>query len=118
MTLEELSKDALVRIITEPKNALIKQYRKLFAMDDVELEVTDDAVEAIAEQALERKTGARGLRGIMEKIMNNIMYELPSRDDVNKCIITRETVEAEKDPELVLTEPGLAKEKEAKAETA
>ncbi len=118
VTLEELSKDALVRIITEPKNALIKQYRKLFAMDDVELEVTDDAVEAIAEQALERKTGARGLRGIMEKIMNNIMYELPSRDDVNKCIITRETVEAEKDPELVLTEPGLAKEKEAKAETA
>ena len=118
VTLEELSKDALVRIITEPKNALIKQYRKLFAMDDVELEVTDDAVEAIAEQALDRKTGARGLRGIMEKIMNNIMYELPSRDDVNKCIITRETVEAEKDPELVLTEPGLAKEKEAKAETA
>lgn len=118
VTLEELSKDALVRIITEPKNALIKQYRKLFAMDDVELEVTDDAVEAIAEQALERKTGARGLRGIMEKIMNNIMYELPSRDDVNKCIITRETVEAEKDPELVLIEPGLAKEKEAKAETA
>ncbi len=118
VTLEELSKDALVRIITEPKNALIKQYRKLFAMDDVELEVTDDAVQAIAEQALERKTGARGLRGIMEKIMNNIMYELPSRDDVNKCIITRETVEAEKDPELVLTEPGLAKEKEAKAETA
>ncbi len=118
VTLNELSKDALVRIITEPKNALIKQYRKLFAMDDVELEVTDDAVEAIAEQALERKTGARGLRGIMEKIMNNIMYELPSRDDVNKCIITRETVEAEKDPELVLTEPGLAKEKEAKAETA
>lgn len=118
VTLEELSKDALVRIITEPKNALIKQYRKLFAMDDVELEVTDDAVQAIAEQALERKTGARGLRGIMEKIMNNIMYELPSREDVNKCIITRETVEAEKDPELVLTEPGLAKEKEAKAETA
>ena len=118
VTLEELSKDALVRIITEPKNALIKQYRKLFAMDDVELEVTYDAVEAIAEQALERKTGARVLRGIMEKIMNNIMYELPSRDDVNKCIITRETVEAEKDPELVLTEPGLAKEKEAKAETA
>lgn len=118
VTLEELSKDALVRIITEPKNALIKQYRKLFAMDNVELEVTDDAVEAIAEQALERKTGARGLRGIMEKIMNNIMYELPSRDDVDRCIITRETVEAEKDPELVLTESGLVKEKEAEAETA
>ncbi len=118
VTLEELSKDALMRIITEPKNALIKQYSKLFAMDNVKLEVTEDAVEAIAEQALARKTGARGLRGIMEKIMNNIMYELPSRDDVDKCIITRETVEAEKDPELVLTEPVLTEEKEAKAETA
>ncbi len=96
VTLEELSKEALMEIITEPKNALIKQYSKLFAMDGVELEVRDDAVEAIAEKAIERKTGARGLRGIMEKIMNNIMYELPSRDDVSKCIITRETVEAEK----------------------
>lgn len=118
VTLEELSRDALVEIITEPKNALIKQYKKLFAMDDVELEVRHDAVEAIAEQALERKTGARGLRGIMEKIMNNIMYELPSRNDVNKCIITRETVEAEKEPELVLAEPKRAKSKEATAETA
>ena len=118
VTLEELSKEALVEIITEPKNALIKQYRKLFAMDNVDLEVTDDAIEAIAEKAMERKTGARGLRGIMEKIMNNIMYELPSRDDVQKCIITRETVEAEKDPELVLTEPLRSKEKEAAAETA
>lgn len=103
VTLEELSKEALIEIITEPKNALIKQYRKLLAMDDVELEVREDAIEAIAEKALARKTGARGLRGIMEKIMTEIMYELPSRDDVDKCIITRETVEAEKDPELVLT---------------
>lgn len=103
VTLEELSKEALIEIITEPKNALIKQYRKLLAMDDVELEVRKDAIEAIAEKALARKTGARGLRGIMEKIMTEIMYELPSRDDVDKCIITRETVEAEKDPELVLT---------------
>ena len=118
VTLKELSKDALIEIITEPKNALIKQYKKLFAMDDVDLEVRDDAVEAIAEKALERKTGARGLRGIMEKIMNNIMYELPSRDDVEKCIITRETVEAEKDPELVLAEPKNANAKEATAETA
>lgn len=118
VTLEELSKEALVEIITEPKNALIKQYNKLFSMDGVELEVRDDAVEAIAEKALERKTGARGLRGIMEKIMNNIMYELPSRDDVSKCIITRETVEAEKDPELVLAEPKRAKANKATAETA
>lgn len=105
VTLEELSKEALIEIITEPKNALIKQYRKLFAMDDVELEVREDAVEAIAEKALARKTGARGLRGIMEKIMTDIMYELPSRDDVDKCIITRETVEAEEEPELVLAKP-------------
>lgn len=117
VTLEELSKDALIEIITEPKNALIKQYRKLFAMDDVELEVREDAIEAIAEKALARKTGARGLRGIMEKIMTGIMYELPSRDDVDKCIITRETVEAEKEPELVLAKPERLPEKKA-AETA
>lgn len=118
VTLEELSKEALIEIITEPKNALIKQYRKLFAMDDVELEIREDAIEAIAEKALARKTGARGLRGIMEKIMTDIMYELPSRDDVDKCIITRETVEAEKDPELVLADPERALAKEAAPETA
>lgn len=118
VTLEELSKDALVRIITEPKNALVKQYKKLFDMDHVELEIQPDAIEAIAEKALERKTGARGLRGIMEKIMTNIMYEVPSRDDVKKCIITRETVEAEQDPELVLAEPKLADAKGQTAETA
>ena len=73
-------------IITEPKNALVKQYKKLFDMDHVDLEIQPDAIEAIAEKALERKTGARGLRGIMEKIMTNIMYEVPSRDDVKKCI--------------------------------
>ena len=118
VTLEELSKDALIRIITEPKNALVKQYNKLFDMDDVVLEITSDAIEAIAEKALQRKTGARGLRGIMEKIMTNIMYEVPSRNDVKKCIITRETVEAEKEPELILAEPKLAKTKGATAETA
>lgn len=119
VTLEELSKDALVKIITEPKNALVKQYNKLFDMDNVELEIRPDAIEAIAEKALERKTGARGLRGIMERIMTNIMYEVPSRDDVQKCIITRETVEAEKDPELILAEPNkIAKSKGTTAETA
>ena len=106
-------------IITEPKNALVKQYKKLFAMDACRSgNHRPDAVEAIAEKALERKTGARGLRGIMEKIMTNIMYEVPSRDDVNKCIITRETVEAEQDPELVLAEPKLANAKGQTAETA
>ena len=118
VSLKELTKEALIEIITEPKNALIKQYRKLFAMDNVELEVRHDAVEAIAEKALERKTGARGLRGIMEKIMTNIMYEVPSRDDVAKCIITRETVESEKDPELVLAEPKRLQNEGSAAETA
>jgi ATP-dependent Clp protease ATP-binding subunit ClpX len=118
VTLEELSKDALVQIITEPKNALIKQYKKLFAMDNVELEINRDAVEAIAEKALVRKTGARGLRGIMEKIMNDIMYELPSRSDVTKCIITRETVEAEQEPQLITIDNRLSAGENSDAETA
>ena len=104
VTLEELSKEALMDILTEPKNALVKQYRKLLSMDHVDLTLTDDAIEAIAEKALARKTGARGLRGIMEKIMTNIMFELPSRTDVIECRITRETVEKEQDPELILRE--------------
>ncbi len=104
VTLEELSKEALMRILTEPKNALVKQYQKLLAMDRVELTVTEDAVEAIAEKTLERKSGARGLRGIMEKLMTGIMYELPSRTDVSGCIITRETVEKEEPPKLTFKE--------------
>lgn len=106
VSLEELSKDALVDILTKPKNALVKQYKKLIAMDGVELVVEDEAVSAIADKALERKTGARGLRGIMEKIMTNVMYDLPSRKDVKKCIITRETVEADRQPELIYAEAG------------
>lgn len=102
VTLEELSKEALMDILTEPKNALIKQYSKLLEMDRVKLEVEEEAIGAIADMAIARKTGARGLRGIMEKIMNNVMYELPSRKDVVKCIITRETVEEGKEPLLVL----------------
>ncbi len=101
VTLSELSEDALVRIITEPKNALVKQYKKLFAIDNVELEITPEAVRAIAKKALERKTGARGLRSIVESVMTDIMYELPSRDDVAKCIITEETI-AGGEPTLVL----------------
>lgn len=121
VTLEELSKEALTRILTEPKNALVKQYRKLLSMDRVDLELTEDAIEAIAEKALERKTGARGLRGIMEKIMTNIMFELPSRTDVIGCRITRETVEKETDPELILRENKLPSEQtgdKALADTA
>ncbi len=109
VTLEELSKDALIQIITEPKNALLKQYKKLFAMDDVELEIQEDAIARIAEKALERKTGARGLRGILESAMTDIMYEIPSREDVQKCIITRETIDKEIEPELLLVDQSKAK---------
>ncbi|MBN7774615.1 ATP-dependent Clp protease ATP-binding subunit ClpX [Clostridium aminobutyricum] len=104
VTLEELSKDALIRIITEPKNALLKQYKKLFAMDNVELEIEQDAVERVAEKAIERKTGARGLRSILERIMTDIMYEIPSRNDVRKCIITKGTIDNDIMPTLVLVD--------------
>ena len=103
VTLEELSKEALVRIITEPKNAILKQYKKLFELDDVELEVEDEALERIAEKAIERKTGARGLRGILETAMTDIMYEIPSRDDVQKCIVSKEVIDREAEPKLILT---------------
>ena len=107
VTFDELSEDALVRIITEPKNALLKQYQKLFRLDNVELTIEPEAVRAIAKKALERKTGARGLRSILEGVMTDIMYEIPSREDVVKCVITKETIEQEKQPELVLKQAGL-----------
>lgn len=94
VSLSELSEEALVRIIKEPKNSIIKQYEALFAMDDVELVVEDDAILAVANQAIKLNTGARGLRGIFEKIMTGIMYDLPSREGIKKCIITRDTVES------------------------
>ena len=100
VALSELSEKALVRIIREPKNSLIKQYQTLFAMDDVELEVTDEAVQAIAAKALSLNTGARGLRGIFEGIMTDLMYEIPSDEDVVKCTITRECVEEGAPPVL------------------
>ncbi len=104
ITLNELDEDALKRIMTEPKNALVKQYRKMFEFDDVELEIEDDAIEEIAKKAIERKTGARGLRSIFEKSMLDIMYEIPSRDDIEKCIITKETISENDNPKLVLRE--------------
>ncbi len=104
VTLNELDEDALKRIMTEPKNALVKQYRKMFEFDDVELEIEDDAIEEIAKKAIERKTGARGLRSIFEKSMLDIMYEIPSRDDIEKCIITKETISENDNPKLVLRE--------------
>ncbi len=98
VSLRGLDKEALVRILTEPKNALIKQYQKLFHMDDVELTFEDDAVLAIAEKAFERKTGARGLRSIMESVMMDTMYQIPSDDSIQACVITREAVDGESQP--------------------
>lgn len=115
VTLEELSKEALVRIIKEPKNALLKQYKKLFQIDGVELEVEDEAVVRLAEKAIERKTGARGLRSIMEHVMTDIMFDIPSRDDIRKCIITKNTIDHSSEPTLVLRD---AKKLGKKEETA
>ncbi|MDX9916435.1 MAG: ATP-dependent Clp protease ATP-binding subunit ClpX [Gudongella sp.] len=102
-TLEELDEEALVRILTEPKNALVKQYKELFSMDGVDLEFEDSALKIIAKKAIERKTGARGLRGIIEEKMLDIMYEIPNRDDVEKCVITKDTIEKNGEPTLVLS---------------
>ena len=98
VTLEGLDKEALIKILVEPKNALIKQYKKLFEFDEVNLKVDDDAVNAIAELAFERKTGARGLRSIMENVMMDIMYEIPSDDNISECIVTKDAVEGKSGP--------------------
>lgn len=102
VTLNSLSQDALIRIMTEPKNALVKQYQKLFALDSVELDIEKSALESIARKAIERKTGARGLRSILESVMTDIMYEIPSRNDIEKCIITKGTIDYGTGPALVL----------------
>ncbi len=101
VTLEELTEEALVQIISQPKNALLKQYKKLLEMDGVELVMEPEAMKAIAKAALERNTGARGLRGIMEDLMMETMYELPSRNDIKQCVITEETVKKALKPKLV-----------------
>lgn len=90
--LQPLDEDALVEILTKPKNALVKQYEKLFEMDNVELEIDEEALIEVAKKAIERKTGARGLRSILEGIMLDVMFELPSREDIDKCIITKDTI--------------------------
>jgi ATP-dependent Clp protease ATP-binding subunit ClpX len=101
-----LDQEALVRILMEPKNALVKQYHRIFDLDDVELEFTEDALEAISEQALLRGTGARGLRAILEEVLLNVMYDLPSRQDIGKCVIDRSVVMQKVNPTLVpRTEP-------------
>ena len=101
----QLNQEDLVQILLEPKNALVKQYQKFFSYDGIDLVFTDDALSAIATSALERATGARGLRSIIEAALLNVMFDLPSRKDVNKCVITRETIEKHIDPTLV-TEGG------------
>ena len=101
VALHPLNEDALVRILTEPKNALVKQYQKLLAMDHVELEFDDGAIHAIARRAIERNTGARGLRAIIEKIMQHVMYEIPGMKDVRKCIVTEDVVLKHSDPVLI-----------------
>ena len=101
-TLKELDREALIKIITEPKNSLVKQYKKLFEYDDVELEFEQGALEAIVDKALDRKTGARGLRAIIEERMKDIMFEIPSNPKVEKCIITRETIANGEPPKIVI----------------
>ncbi len=99
--LEPLDIDALIRVLTEPKNALVKQYQQLFSFDDVELEFTQDALEEIAKQAIEHNTGARGLRGIMEKVLRRIMFDIPSRENVERCIVNAEVIKGEQDVEVI-----------------
>lgn len=108
VTLEALDEAALVRVLTEPRNALIKQYQKLFAMDDIDLEFKDDAVRAIAAEALARKTGARGLRAILESLLLDLMFETPSREDIYKCVITKAAVEHQEQPLLLTKSQGTA----------
>ena len=100
--LDPLNEDALIQILTQPRNALVKQYKKLLGMDNVELEFSADAIHAISKEAYRRKTGARALRGIVEEIMLDIMYELPSREDVNHCVVTKEMVEKRSTSELLV----------------
>jgi len=101
VALEGLDEEALVRILKEPKSALVKQYQRLFELDDVKLTFEEGAVEAIAKQAFERKTGARGLRSIMEKVMMDVMYRIPSDDTIKECVITRGAVEGTSEPLLI-----------------
>ncbi len=102
VTLDSLDKAALVRILQEPKNALVKQYQSFLKMDDVELSFEPEALEAIAAEALRRETGARGLRAIIESIMRDVMYEIPSRTDIKKCVVTEATVRKHTEPEIIV----------------
>jgi ATP-dependent Clp protease ATP-binding subunit ClpX len=111
--LEELDEAALVSILTEPKNAIVKQYQKLFDFDGIDLEFTPDAILEVARTALARKTGARGLRAILEQVMLDVMYELPGNEKMAKCIVTKESITGEGKP--ILEEGDRKKRLEAKA---
>ncbi|MBS4539495.1 ATP-dependent Clp protease ATP-binding subunit ClpX [Clostridium sp. D2Q-11] len=104
VSLSQLDEEALIEILTKPKNALVKQYKELFNMDGVELEFDEESLELVAKKAIERKTGARGLRGILEEIMLDIMYDIPSREDIEKCLVTKDTIQNKSEPTLVLSE--------------
>ena len=101
-TLQDLDREALIKIVTEPNNALVKQYKKLFELDDVELEFEPEALNAIVDKAIERKTGARGLRSILEDIMRDIMFEIPSNPNIERCVITKETVTNGEEPKVFI----------------
>ena len=103
-TLDGLDREALIKIVTEPKNALIKQYKKLVELDGVELEFTEGALNEIVDKAIERNTGARGLRSIIEEVMRDVMYEIPSNYKIAKCTITKEVVKDKAEPTLILDE--------------
>ena len=100
VTLDQLGEDAMVRILAEPKNALVKQFQRLLEIDGVKLTFDEEALRAIAQEALKRKTGARGLRSIIERIMRNVMYEIPSQEGVTACRVTKDVVQDRKEPVL------------------
>ena len=104
VTLDSLTENVLIDILTKPKNALVKQYKAIFEMDDVELEFEEDALASIARKTLERKTGARGLRAILEDVMRDVMFEIPSNDTIEKCIIKKETIDNNEKPVLIINE--------------
>ncbi len=119
VTLDALDEAALVQILTEPRNALVKQYQKMLLMDNVELEFKEEAVKAVAREAMRRNTGARALRAIIEDIMLEVMYDMPSRTDIAKCVVTREVVENHEEPLLVTTQDrAKPRTKKQKEETA
>lgn len=117
VTLDSLDREALIQILTKPKNALVKQYKKLFEMDDVKLEFDDKSLEAIADEAISRQTGARGLRAIIEDIMNEVMYEIPSDNRITKVTITEEAIKEKKEPAIEKLEEGKARPSLVKART-